>query len=71
MQALETKLLDDYKHAENYINIRHMKLQAINAAIFALNQSYLKEDWSSCLRALHQLLKICYVRTLTKRDKSK
>jgi len=22
MQAIDTKLLDDYKHADNYINIR-------------------------------------------------
>jgi len=40
MQALDTKLLDDYKHADNYINIRQLKLQTVNSAIYSLYQSY-------------------------------
>jgi len=45
MQAAETKLLDDYKHADSYINCRFLKLQAFNAALFALNQSTKLQRW--------------------------
>ncbi len=46
MQALDTKLLDDYKHADNYLNIRTLKLQTINSAIYSLYHSFKQENFS-------------------------
>ena len=39
MQAVEAKLIDDYKHSEEYTTKYGFKYQAIHCSLWALNSS--------------------------------
>jgi len=66
MEAVNSKLLYDYKNAETYQEKRQYKDLAINSAIWALNESFNNNDLKKCFTAIHQLLSIFFVRFLSK-----